>query len=75
MPTTTGMKGGGFYDAHSKEQRAALDVFLPWLEQAVLALPKLADHRAAWSLIWLLKCQAGRALLFRWIPGVHRDLA
>jgi hypothetical protein len=35
MPTTTGMKAGGFYDAHSGAQRAALDVFLPWLEEVI----------------------------------------
>jgi len=35
MPTTTGMKTGGFYDAHSSTQRAALEAFLPWLEEAI----------------------------------------
>lgn len=35
MPTTTGMKGGGYYDSHSHEQREALEAFLPWLELAV----------------------------------------
>lgn len=41
MPTTTGMKPGGFYDANSSAQRVALDAFLPWLEEACgsLALP------------------------------------
>lgn len=39
MPTTTGMKGGGFYDDNSKEQRSALNAFLPWLEAAIAALP------------------------------------
>lgn len=39
MPTTTGMKAGGFYDAHSGGQRSALDAFLPWLEEAVADLP------------------------------------
>jgi len=33
------MKGGGFYDAHSNEQRAAIDAFLPWLKSAVADLP------------------------------------
>lgn len=40
MPTTTGMKGGGFYDHHSKEQRAALEAFLPWIEEAIAGM----DH-------------------------------
>jgi len=38
MPTTTGMKGGGYYDQHSKEQRAALDAFLPWIEEAIAGI-------------------------------------
>ncbi len=39
MPSTTGMRGGGFYDAHSSGQRAAMDVFLPWIVDAVADLP------------------------------------
>lgn len=39
MPTTTGMKGGGYYNANSKEQRSALNSFLPWLEEAIADLP------------------------------------
>jgi hypothetical protein len=35
MATITGMKTGGYYDAHSGAQRAAIDPFLPWLEQAI----------------------------------------
>jgi hypothetical protein len=35
MPTTTGMKGDGFYNSHSSAQRAAMDAFLPWIEEAV----------------------------------------
>lgn len=38
MPTTTGMKGGGFYDANSGAQRSALDAFLPWIEESVAEL-------------------------------------
>jgi hypothetical protein len=41
MPTTIGMKGGGYYDAHSKEQLAALDEFLPWIEEAIADRPVL----------------------------------
>ncbi|MCP4403065.1 MAG: class I SAM-dependent methyltransferase [bacterium] len=33
------MKGGGYYNAHSEEQRSALDVFLPWMEEAIFDLP------------------------------------
>ncbi|WP_322775496.1 cyclopropane-fatty-acyl-phospholipid synthase [Synechococcus sp. CBW1107] len=39
MPTTTGMKGGGYYDANSKAQRAAMEPFLPWLEASIERLP------------------------------------
>lgn len=39
MPTTSGMKRGGYYNAHSNEQRAALDAFLPWIEDALEDLP------------------------------------
>ncbi len=35
MSTITGMKTGGYYDAHSGTERAAIDPFLPWLEEAI----------------------------------------
>ncbi len=39
MASTTGMRGGGFYDAHSSGQRAAMDEFLPWIVEAMADLP------------------------------------
>jgi SAM dependent carboxyl methyltransferase len=39
MPTTTGMKASGFHNENSNEQRAALDAFLPWIEDALADLP------------------------------------
>lgn len=51
MPTTTGMKGGGYYDAHSKEQRAALVAFLPWLEQAIPSIAVPSGHETAFRLM------------------------
>jgi len=39
MSITTGMRGGGFYDAHSSGQRAAMDEFLPWIVEAMGDLP------------------------------------
>ena len=39
MASTTGMRGGGFYDAHSTGQRAAMDEFLPWIVDAMADLP------------------------------------
>lgn len=38
MPSTTGMKGGGFYDAHSSPQRLALEPYVGWLEAAIPAM-------------------------------------
>ena len=42
MPSTSGMKGDGFYDANSSGQRAAVDVLQPWIDQAAerLASPE-----------------------------------
>ncbi|MHB1556621.1 MAG: class I SAM-dependent methyltransferase [Isosphaeraceae bacterium] len=39
MPSTPGMKAGGFYDSHSDAQGAAIDAFLPWLVDVVDELP------------------------------------
>ncbi len=39
MPTTTGMKGDGFYNAHSAPQRVALESALTKLEAAITELP------------------------------------
>ncbi|MEX1318070.1 MAG: cyclopropane-fatty-acyl-phospholipid synthase, partial [Synechococcaceae cyanobacterium] len=39
MPTTTGMRGEGFYDTHSSPQWEALAAFLPWLEEAIGRIP------------------------------------
>jgi len=38
MLTTTGMKGGGFYDQHSSAQQAASDALSAWLDEAVATL-------------------------------------
>jgi hypothetical protein len=62
MPTTTGMKGGGFYDAHSKEQRAALDVFLPWLERAVGGLREPTNAKNEWALMDIGSSEGGNAI-------------
>lgn len=39
MPTTSGMKQGGYYDIHSDSQRRGIDACLPWLVDAVAELP------------------------------------
>src|SRR5262245_52591857 len=42
MPSTSGMKGDGFYDANSSGQRAAIEALLSWIDEAAqqLALPE-----------------------------------
>ncbi len=44
MPTTSGMKGGGYYDANSAAQRAAMEAFLPWIEEAAPGIPLAAGE-------------------------------
>lgn len=61
MPTTTGMKMGGFYDAHSSAQRAALDAFLPWLEDAVREIDPQA-HEPRIGLLDLGSSEGGNAI-------------
>jgi len=56
------MKGGGYYDAHSQEQRAALDVFLPWLQQAAAELSQSPGHRISWSLMDIGSSEGGNAI-------------
>jgi hypothetical protein len=62
MPTTTGMKGRGYYDAHSKEQRAALDAFLPWLEEAIVDLPIPSDGQTSFVLLDIGSSEGGNAI-------------
>lgn len=62
MPTTTGMKGGGYYDANSKEQRSALEAFLPWLEEAVAALPSPATFQESWNVLDIGSSEGGNAI-------------
>ncbi len=45
MAVTTGMVGRGFYNRNSATQWAAIEVVLPWLEQAIAQMP-LADPPA-----------------------------
>jgi SAM dependent carboxyl methyltransferase len=39
MPATTGMKGGGYYDAHSTAQLTSIQVLQDWVDDAVANLP------------------------------------
>ncbi len=67
MPTTTGMKGEGFYNAHSSEQRAAIDAFLPWLMEAIMRLP--VEAAIPLTLLDLGSAEGGNAIY------VMRELA
>jgi len=62
MPTTTGMKGGGYYDANSKEQRSALETFLPWLETAIAELPSPATFQESWNVLDIGSSEGGNAI-------------
>jgi hypothetical protein len=39
MPTTTGMKGAGYYDRHSGAQRSSIEALQDWVDDAVAGLP------------------------------------
>jgi hypothetical protein len=39
MPTTTGMKGDGFYDRHSQSQLSTIRALQDWIDDAVTKLP------------------------------------
>src|SRR6202035_2094120 len=45
MPTTTGMKGAGYYDQHSGTQLSAIQAFQDWVDDAVANLPLPASAR------------------------------
>ncbi|GKS59635.1 hypothetical protein YTPLAS18_31620 [Nitrospira sp.] len=63
MATTEGMKGGGFYDAHSSVQRAAMEEFLPWIEEAIADLPLSRDPQAPIGLLDIGSSEGGNAIL------------
>jgi hypothetical protein len=72
MTVTTGMVGHGFYDRHSAPQWAATEAVLPWLEEAIAAMP-LADLPATIG-IADFGCSEGRnsiRVLQRLIPAIH----
>ncbi|QDT90365.1 class I SAM-dependent methyltransferase [Gimesia algae] len=62
MPTTTGMKGGGYYDANSREQRSASQIFLPWLEAAIADLPEPPPHQQSWNLLDIGSSEGANAI-------------
>lgn len=62
MPTTTGMLGGGFYDANSLAQRRAFEPFLPWLEKALEKLPLPADIQWPVTFLDIGSSEGGNAI-------------
>ena len=45
MPTTTGMKGAGYYDQHSTTQMSSIQALQDWVDDAVAHLPLPAPPR------------------------------
>src|SRR5262249_10882230 len=45
MPTTTGMKGAGYYNRHSTAQLATIQALEDWADEAVEELPLPADDQ------------------------------
>ena len=62
MPTTTGMKGGGFYDAHSAPQRVALETALVALVAALADLPKEIPNSTYWGLLDIGSSEGANAI-------------
>ncbi len=62
MPVTTGMKGGGYYDANSREQRSASDSFLPWLEAAIADLPTPKESQSSWNILDIGSSEGANAI-------------
>jgi hypothetical protein len=62
MPSTSGMKRGGYYDSHSDAQRAAMDAFLPWLVEAVTDLPIGPTSESPLTLLDLGSSHGGNAI-------------
>ena len=56
------MKGGGYYDSNSKEQRSALDAFLPWLEQAAAGMAEPTASKASWTVLDIGSSEGGNAI-------------
>jgi len=46
MPTTTGMKGAGYYDQHSSAQLSSIQALQDWVDDAVANLPLPNPSRA-----------------------------
>jgi hypothetical protein len=56
------MKGGGYYDSNSKEQRSALEAFLPWLEQAAAAMAEPTVRKTSWTVLDIGSSEGANAI-------------
>ena len=61
MPTTTGMKGAGYYDQHSSAQRSSIQAVEHWLDDAVTSLP-LPDRARPVTILDLGSSEGGNAI-------------
>jgi hypothetical protein len=61
MPTTTGMKGAGYYDQHSSAQLASMQVLQHWVNDAVDELPLPAPDQPV-TILDLGSSEGGNAI-------------
>ena len=62
MPAITGMKAGGFYDAHSAAQRVAIEPFLPWLEEAIQGSTGSSGNNDVFTILDIGSSEGGNAV-------------
>ncbi len=58
MPTTSGMKDGGFYDQHSSGQRSGIELLLHWVDWAAERLELPSEGQPIWMVDY--GCSEGR---------------
>lgn len=62
MPSTSGMKPGGFYDRHSSGQRSSIEILLPWVDRATAEVQLPGGGRAITLVDY--GCSEGRNSIF-----------
>lgn len=62
MPSTSGMKSGGFYDRHSSGQRSSIEALLPWVDRAAAEVQLPSDSSAITLVDY--GCSEGRNSMF-----------
>jgi hypothetical protein len=76
MPTTTGMKGAGFYDRHSSAQMSSIQALQDWVDDAAAELP-LPDPEQSVTILDLGSSEGGNAirLMESIVAGLRRRTA